>query len=150
MKALVTGGGGFLGGYIVEKLVARGDSVRVLGRNSYPELENLGVESVQADLRDLRSVVNACEGIDTVFHVAALPAIWGRWKYFYGINVEGTKNVLVGCKGQGVARLVYTSTPSVVFDQSDLYNVNESCPYPERYHCHYPETKALAEKLVIN
>ncbi len=150
MKALVTGGGGFLGRYIVEKLLARGDSVRVLGRNRYPELENLGVKSVQADLRDLRSVVNACEGIDTVFHVAALPAIWGKRKDFYGINVEGTKNVLAGCKAQGVPRLVYTSTPSVVFDQSDLCNINESCPYPERYHCHYPETKAIAEKIVIN
>ena len=83
MKALVTGGGGFLGRYIVERLMARGDSVRVLGRSKYPELERLGVETIQADLRDRAAVVKACEQIDVGFHLAALPAIWGRWKEFY-------------------------------------------------------------------
>ncbi|MBI2986220.1 MAG: NAD-dependent epimerase/dehydratase family protein [Deltaproteobacteria bacterium] len=149
MKALVTGGGGFLGRYVVEKLVARGDSVRVLGRNRYPELERLGVESLQADLRNRSAVIKACQEIDVVFHVAALPAIWGKWRDFYAINVEGTKNVLAGCAEQRVPKLVYTSTPSVVFDQGDLCNVDESRPYPESYNCHYPKTKAIAERLVI-
>jgi nucleoside-diphosphate-sugar epimerase len=149
MKALVTGGGGFLGRYIVEKLMARGDSVRALGRSRYPELEKLGVETVQADLRDQAAVVKACERVDVVFHAAALPAIWGKWEDFYGINVEGTKNVLAGCREHGVSRLVYTSTPSVVFDQSDLCNVNETYPYPNRYNCYYPMTKAIAERLAI-
>ena len=149
MKALVTGGGGFLGRYIVEKLVARGDSVRVLGRRNYPELAGLGVDSVQADLRDPVAVTRACEKIEVVFHVAALPAVWGKWKEFYGINVEGTKNVLAGCKAHGVPRLVYTSTPSVVFDQSDLCNIDESYPYPNSYNCYYPATKAIAERMVI-
>ncbi len=149
MKALVTGGGGFLGRYIVEKLIARRDSVRVLGRNRYPELEQLGVETIQADLRDPSAVTKACEKIDVVFHVAALPAIWGRWQDFYSINVEGTKNVLAGCRAQGVSKLVYTSTPSVVFDQSDLSNIDETYPYPNSYNCYYPQTKAMAERLVI-
>ena len=149
MKALVTGGGGFLGRYIVEKLIARGDSVRVLGRNRYPELEKLGVETVQADLRDPSAVTRGCEKIDVVFHVAALPDIWGKWQDFYSINVQGTKNVLAGCKAQGVSRLVYTSTPSVVFGRSDLCNIDETCPYPDRYNCYYPATKAMAERLVI-
>jgi len=149
MKALVTGGGGFLGRYIVEKLAARGDSVRVLGRSRYPELERLGVEAVQADLRDKTAVTRACEKIDVVFHVAALPALWGRWRDFYGINVQGTENVLAGCRAQGVPRLVYTSTPSVVFDRSDLCNVDESYPYPARHDCYYAQTKAVAERLVL-
>lgn len=150
MKALVTGGGGFLGRYIVERLLARGDSVRVLGRGRYPELERLGVESVQADLGDRGAVVEACRRIDVVFHVAALPTLWGKWKDFYGINVEGTKNVLIGCKAHAVPRLIYTSTPSVVFDQSDLRNVDETYPYPFRYNCYYPATKAMAERCVID
>ena len=150
MKALVTGGGGFLGRYIVEKLVGRGDSVRVLARGRYPELESLGVETVQTDLRDQSAVVKACEKVDVVFHVAALPAIWGKWKDFYGINVQGTRNVLAGCRAHGVSRLVYTSTPSVVFDQSDLCNVDEAYPYPGRYNCHYPATKAMAERIIID
>lgn len=149
MKSLVTGGGGFLGRYIVEKLIARGDFVRVLGRNRYPELEKLGVETVQADLRNPSAMTRACEKIDVVFHVAALPAIWGKWQDFYGINVEGTKNVLAGCRAQGVSKLVYTSTPSVVFDQSDLRNIDESYPYPKNYNCYYPQTKAMAERAVI-
>lgn len=149
MKSLVTGGGGFLGRYIVEKLIARGDFVRVLGRNRYPALEQLGVEAVQADLRNSSAVTRACEKIDVVFHVAALPAIWGKWQDFYGINVEGTKNVLAGCRAQGVSKLVYTSTPSVVFDQSDLRNIDESYPYPQNYDCYYPQTKAMAERVVI-
>ena len=149
VKALVTGGGGFLGRYIVEKLVARGDSVLVLGRRNYPELAGLGVDSVQTDLRDPVAVTRACEKIEVVFHVAALPAVWGKWKEFYGINVEGTKNVLAGCKAHGVPRLVYTSTPSVVFDQSDLCNIDESYPYPHSYNCYYPATKAIAERMVI-
>ncbi len=149
MKALVTGGGGFLGRYIVEKLIARGDSVRVLGRSNYPELDKLGAETVRADLRNADAVSRACAKIDTVFHVAALPAVWGKWRDFYGINVEGTKNVLAGCKARGVPRLVYTGTPSVVFDRSDLCNIDESYPYPKSYNCYYPETKAIAERIVI-
>lgn len=149
MKALVTGGGGFLGRYIVEKLVARGDFVRTLARGRYPELERLGVETVQADLRDGSAVAKACEGIDVVFHVAALPAVWGKWSDFYGINVRGTENVLAGCRAQRVPRLVHTSTPSVVFGQSDLCNIDETCPYPASYNCYYPATKAIAERLVI-
>lgn len=150
VKALVTGGGGFLGRYIVEKLVARGNSVRVLGRGRYPDLEKLSVETARADLREADAVVKACEKIDVVFHVAALPAIWGKWNDFYSINVEGTKNILAGCRAQGVSRLVYTSTPSVVFDQTDLCNIDETAPYPSSYNCYYPETKAIAERLVIS
>jgi len=63
--------------------------------------------------------------------------------------VNGTRNVLHACRIQGVSRLVYTSTPSVVFDQTDLCAVDEAYPYPDRYICHYPATKAIAERLVL-
>lgn len=149
MKALVTGGGGFLGRYIVEKLVARGDKVRVLARGRYPEIDALGVESVQADLRDVKAVVAACEGVDTVFHVAAKTGLWGTRDEFYGINVNGTSHVLGGCLKHGVRRLVYTSSPSVVWRPGDLVNADESAPYPKRYNCLYPETKAEAEHVVL-
>lgn len=149
MRALVTGGGGFLGRYLVERLIARGDAVRVLGRRRYPELEPLGVETVQADVRDEAAVVKACEGIEVVFHTAAHVVLWGRWRDYYETNVQGTRHVLTGCRAQGVPRLVYTSTPSVIFDGSDLCGVNETAPYPARYTSAYPATKAIAEREVI-
>src|SRR5437016_2348821 len=104
MKALVTGGGGFLGRRIVEMLVGRGDRVRVIGRQKYPELEAVGVGCVQADIRSAGDCSTACMGMDAVFHVAALAGIWGDKKIFHGINVLGTRNVIEGCKRRGVPK----------------------------------------------
>ena len=149
MRALVTGGGGFLGQYIVEQLVARGDQVRVLSRSEYPEVQALGVEMRQGDLREESTVVAACQEMDVVFHTAAVAGIWGPWDHFHGVNTLGTNNVLVGCRQQGVPRLVYTSSPSVTFDGSDQEGVDESVPYPSDWLCHYPHTKALGEQAVL-
>ncbi|MCA9077843.1 MAG: NAD-dependent epimerase/dehydratase family protein [Planctomycetaceae bacterium] len=149
MKALVTGGGGFLGLYIVEQLVERGDSVRVFCRGSYDRLNELGVETVQGDIRDAEAVSTACEGVDVVFHVAAVPGVWGPWKHYYEINTLGTEHVIAGCRANSVTRLIYTSSPSVVFDGHPHIEADESLPYPEFYLCHYPHTKALAERAVL-
>lgn len=149
MRALVTGGGGFLGGAIVRRLAARGEEVIALGRSRYPELEALGVATIQADVRDADAVRHACHGIDTVFHVAAIPGIWGPRKLFWSINVEGTRNVLAACRACGVQRLVFTSSPSVVFGTRPLCGVDESQPYPDRYLAHYPASKAAAERMVL-
>jgi len=149
VNALVTGGGGFLGLYIVEQLVARGDRVRVFCRGSYDCHRELGVEAIRGDIRDAPAVASACEGMDAVFHAAAVPGIWGPWKHFYEINTRGTEHVIAGCRRQGVGRLIYTSSPSVVYDGRPHLNADESLPYPERYLCHYPHTKALAERAVL-
>lgn len=149
MKALVTGGGGFLGRHIVAKLLARGDTVRVLGRRPYPDLQKMGVETVRADLQDAAAVERACHGIDTVFHVGALAGYWGSWRTFYGPNVVGTQNVLSGCRTAGARKLIYTSTPSVVSAPGGLENADERVPYPAKYECSYPATKARAERLVL-
>ncbi len=149
MKALVTGAGGFLGRYIAEQLVDRGDQVRAFGRHAYAELAVRGVELVCGDVRDRAAVVSACQGVDAVFHVAAVAGIWGPWDYFYGINVLGTRNVLAGCRQNGVGRLIYTSSPSVTFDGGDQCGVDETTPYPQRWLCHYPHTKAIAEREVL-
>jgi nucleoside-diphosphate-sugar epimerase len=149
MKALVTGGGGFLGRYIVEKLRARGDEVRVISRGTYPELEALGCECVQGDLRSSQAVDLACEGIDVIFHVAAMAAMWGDREEIFGINVKGTANLIEAARERGVGRFVYTSSPSVVFGMDDLEGVDESTPYPDRYYAVYPESKARAEQLVL-
>lgn len=149
MHALVTGGGGFLGSYIVEQLVARGDRVRVLCRGNYPRLMELGVECVQGDIRDATTVTVACRDIDTVFHVAAVSGIWGPWSYYHGINTRGTYNVIAACRAHQVPHLVHTSSPSVIYDGRDHCGADESLPYPEKYLCHYPHTKSLAEQAVL-
>ena len=149
MRALVTGAGGFLGRYLVEQLVARGARVRCVSRGYYPELESLGVETVQGDLRDADLAAVVCHGMDTVFHCAAVAGIWGPWDHFYSINTLATKNIVAGCLRQHVPKLVYTSSPSVTFDGSDQNGVNESVPYPSRWLCHYQHTKALAEQHVL-
>ena len=149
MRTLVTGGGGFLGLYLVEQLLAAGHAVRVLARGEYPRLRELQVEQIRADIRDASAVSTACQQIDCVFHVAAVTGVWGPWSHFYSINTQGTLNVLAGCQAHGVGRLVYTSSPSVVFDGRDHLQADESLPYPERYLCYYPQTKALAEQAVL-
>ena len=149
MNALVTGAGGFLGRYLVERLVERGDRVRGLARGVYPELETLGVEMIQGDVRDAETVQGACADIDVVFHTAAVAGIWGKWHHFYRINTIGTRHVVDACQSQGVPRLVFSSSPSVTFDGTDQCGVDESAPYPDKWLCHYPHTKALAEQHVL-
>ena len=149
MKALVTGGGGFLGLYIVEQLRAAGHDVRVLSRGNYPALTALNVETQQGDIRDAAGVDQACRGIDAVFHVAAVPGVWGSWQTYHGINTTGTLNVISACQRNGVQRLIYTSSPSVVFDGADHINADESLTYPTKWLCHYPHSKALAEQAIL-
>jgi nucleoside-diphosphate-sugar epimerase len=149
MKALVTGGAGFLGLYITEQLVARGDSVRVVSRHPHPRLSELGVEWQACDIRDPAKVDRVCRDVDTVFHVAAVPGIWGPWKHYYETNTLGTQHVVNACRKNSVARLIYTSSPSVIYDGTDHLNVDESYPYASRYLCHYPRSKALAEQGVL-
>ncbi len=149
MQALVTGGGGFLGLYIVEQLLADGHDVRVLCRGTYDTLQRPGIKVVQADVRSEEEVAAACEGVEAVFHVAAVPGVWGKWETYHSINTVGTQNVIAGCRQAGVARLIYTSSPSVVFDGSDHVDADESLPYPTKWMCDYPHSKALAEQAVI-
>jgi len=149
MNVLVTGGGGFLGKAIVERLVSRGDHVRSFSRSHHQSLDELGVETVLGDLADADAVDRAVAGCDLVFHVAAKPGIWGPYLDYYLPNVVGTKNILGACRKFGVKRLVYTSTPSVVHAGRDLENANESLPYADHFATHYPRTKAEAEKMVL-
>ena len=148
-NALVTGGGGFLGSAIVRRLVDRGDRVRSLSRRHYPELESLSVEQFRGDISDSAIVAQACEGVDIVYHVAAKPPPWGKYKDYYQSNVVGTENVIGACQRKNVGRLVYTSTPSVVFDGTDKEGADESLPYPAKHNAYYPATKAMAEQKVI-
>lgn len=149
IKALVTGGGGFLGRAIVTRLLARGDEVRSFSRGAYPDLEAMGVEVIRGDVRDAAAVAQACQGCDTVFHAAGRPGIAGPYEQYAGPNVRGTENVLAACRRHGVRRLIFTSSASVVFDGTDMQGVDESAPYPQQFDAHYPKSKAAAEQMVL-
>ena len=149
MRALVTGGGGFLGKAIVKLLIARGDAVRSFSRNDHPALTELGVKHYRGELSDTEAVNRAAQGCDIVFHVAAKAGGWGPYEEFYRANVLGTKHVIDACRQHGIKRLVHTSSPSVVFDGSDMEGVDESAPYPNHFEAFYPQTKAEAEQLAL-
>lgn len=149
MKALVTGGGGFLGGAICRALIEQGDEVVALQRSDAPELSAMGVRVHQGDIGDAQTVAAASRRCDLIFHVAAKAGHWGSHADYHRINVLGTRNVLAACQKHGIGRLVYTSTPSVVHEGGDLEGVDERVPYARRFLAHYPLTKAIAEREVI-
>lgn len=149
MRALVTGGGGFLGHAIVQRLLGRGAQVRTLTRGDYPALREQGVDTQRGDIADAQVVHRAAEGCQVVFHVASRIGDWGDYEDFHRTNVTGTRNVLDACRAHGVGRLIYTSTPSVVHSGGDIEGADESLPYPEHFESHYPHTKALAERAVL-
>lgn len=149
MKALVTGGGGFVGRGIVAALRQRGDTVHTLCRGEYPELTELGAQTHRGDIADADAVAAAAKGCDVVFHVAARVGAAGAYDDFVATNVTGTDNVIAACRAHGVGRLIYTSTPSVVFGHDDLEGVDESAPYAQEYEAYYPQTKAEAERRVL-
>ncbi|UJR80145.1 NAD-dependent epimerase/dehydratase family protein [Sandaracinus amylolyticus] len=150
---LVTGAGGFVGSGIVRALVARGVFVHAIQRGRYDALEALEREGklriVRGDLGDRDAVLRAAEGTRGVFHVAAKAGVWGSYADYYRSNVVGTENVLHACRAHAIPKLVFTSTPSVVHAGDDVEGVDERAPYAERYETAYPETKAVAEKMVL-
>ena len=130
-------------------LVREGWTVRTFTRRNCSELDELGVESSKGDIRESQKVLDACQNIDVVFHVAAIAGIGNDWQTFYDVNTIGTENVISACKKYSVPKLIFTSSPSVTFDGTDQINVNESAPYPNNWLSHYPHTKAMAEQKVL-
>ena len=109
-----------------------GRRVRSFSRGRYPELEELGVETCQGDIRDAEAVRLACRAMDVVYHTAAVSGIWGPWEHFYQVNTLGTEHVMQGCqRGAGARGWSTRVRPSVTFDGSDQCGVDESAPYRE-------------------
>ena len=150
MRALVTGGTGFLGSALALRLRAQGDSVTILARNSKggTHLQGRGIGFVWADLADAEAVNAACAEQDIVFHCGANVAPWGRYEDFYPPNVLGTQNVIRGCLEHKVARLIHVSTPSLYFTHQDRLNVGEYDPLPPRLVNAYTATKFQAELAI--
>lgn len=145
----ITGASGFIGGKIAERLLAEGRRVRVLARRPLPHLEALGAEVIPGDLDNREALRRGCLGTETVFHVAGRVGVWGSRREFFEVNVGGTRNVIAACRKANVSRLVYTSSPSVVYNGGDLAGIDESAPLCLQAPCGYPTSKAAAEREVL-
>jgi nucleoside-diphosphate-sugar epimerase len=128
-KSLVTGGAGFIGAHLVDRLVEEGWSVRVLDDFSSGRQENLecargrGVEVVCGDVRDPEAVAKAVEGVDVVFHQAAIPSVPRSVSdplTTHSVNVGGTVQVLESARRAGVRRVIHASSSSVYGDSNAL------------------------------
>lgn len=146
---LVTGYGGFLGEAICRQLLDSGYRVRGLARKAYPELSRLGIDGIQGDATSKEICLRASRGIDGVIHTAAIAGVWGKRKTFESINVGATLHLLEAAKRYSIRAFVYCSSPSVTFDGSPQKGIDESAPYPTRWLCDYPRTKAIAEQAVL-
>ncbi len=149
MKVLVTGGGGFLGRAIVERMLAEGHSVRSFARGIYQALEAQGVECVRGDAVDPKAARAAVRDVDLVFHTAAKAGVWGSRKEYWSANVEGTRVLLEASRAAGVSRFVFTSSPSVCFDGRDHPRAQNDLPYARRFRSSYSASKAEAERAVL-
>lgn len=149
MSTLVTGGTGFLGRKLVERLLAEGRQVTVLSRSKATDLEARGVKFIRTSLDEAPKVEAACAGIETIFHVAARVGVWGPYDEFFRTNVLGTRALIAGAQKHGVKRFVHTSTPSVVYNGCDHRGSDESLPLTTDCPSAYPLTKAMAEREVL-
>ncbi len=149
MKLLVTGGSGFLGRAVCERLKARGDQVMSLARHHSSALAALGIRQLLGDVADRDAVMAATRGVDGVIHTAAKAGVFGPLSAYFKANVTGTQNVLDACALHRIRHLVHTSSPSVVFAGTDQEGVDETAPYPRRFLSPYPQTKAEAERRVL-
>ena len=151
MKIIVTGGRGFIGSYICEKLCALGHEVHTIGRSKGkpsgtcdPKCFHHQYDLIKDTLPD-----QLLEGADLFFHVAAKAGVWGKYHDFYESNVTATDNIIQYCKAYDIKRLIYTSTPSVVFSGKPFSNDDESLPYGNTGLSAYAKTKAIAEGKIL-
>jgi len=153
MKALVTGGTGFIGANLVRALLKKGFSVRVLVRpnSDLRNLKGLAVELTPGDVRDRASLKAAMAGCEVVFHSAALYSFWVRPRsLIYEVNVDGTRNVLQTALELGVERVVYTSSVAALGLPEDGRPADEETPVdPRKIVGDYKKSKYLAQEVAL-
>src|SRR3954464_12585210 len=156
-RVLVTGGSGFVGANLVTELLDRGHPVRSFDRVPSPLPDHPRLELVEGDIGDLDTVAAAVEGVDTIFHTAAIIDLMGgasvteeyRQRSF-AVNVDGTKNLVHAAQAAGVKRFVYTASNSVVMGGQRISGGDETLPYTQRFADLYTETKVVAEQFVLS
>jgi dihydroflavonol-4-reductase len=150
---LVTGATGHIGNVLVRKLIAAGETVRVLifpGEDTLP-LKDLLVEMVTGDVLDPRALRKAMQGVTRVFHLAGIISILpGKDRFVHRVNVDGTKNVISEARRAGVRRLIYTSSIHAIHRAPQGVRIDERLPFdPENSAGEYDRSKAEASLAVL-
>jgi nucleoside-diphosphate-sugar epimerase len=148
--AFVTGGSGFIGGALVERLRSEGWAVRALARSeaAAARVRELGAEPVEGDLGDAGALRTGAEGCELAFHCAAKVEDWGDPGEFERLNVQGTRNAIEACRAAGVRRLVHVGTEAALTAGQALVNVDEEAPLRPDSPFLYSSSKARAEQVV--
>jgi nucleoside-diphosphate-sugar epimerase len=148
--AFVTGGSGFIGGRLIERLRRDGWSVKALARSpsSAEKVRSLGAEPVEGDLEDMQALRRGAEGCSLAFHAAAHLGEWGSREDFERVNVAGTRNVLTASREAGVRRFVHVGTEAALIAGQPLVNADETAPLRPDSNALYCATKATAEQAV--
>jgi len=152
-RVLVTGGGGFIGSNLVRELLGAGHDVRVLDNFSTGDranLEGLDVEVVEGELRSYERVHNAVRGVEVVFHLGALGSVPRSVQdplTSSAVNIEGTLNVLLAARDEGVRRVVYSSSSSVYGTRRELPVTEDQPPDPLSP---YGVAKLAAERYCVS
>ncbi len=152
MKIFVTGGSGFLGSELIERLLREGNIVYRLSRNSQTatKFKKKGVIPVEGDLSNISNWEKSLQEMDAVIHCAAPVEFWGKWELFENDIVNVTKNLLQASDRNRVKRFIYISSESVLQDKKPLLDIEETFPYPQEPNSFYGKSKMLAEKEILN
>jgi nucleoside-diphosphate-sugar epimerase len=148
LETLITGGTGLVGHHLVTALQQRGDTIRalVLPNEDVSWLEERGVVVYRGDVRDPDSLVAPTQGVDTVFHMAAMQGVWLPIKEYYAVNVTGTENICRACLKAGVRKVVHVSSWTI-YGMSRGRTLTEQDP-PAPWNDPYWITKAQGDQLV--
>ncbi len=153
-KALVTGAAGFIGSHVVRQLLDENVTVRALirpGENT-ANLKGLDVEMMEGDVLDIGKVKKAIKGVDTLFHLAAIYAIWMKdWKQIYEVNIQGSRNLLwEAFTSDHVKRVVFTSSIAAIGVAPGKKLSNEETPFNQYdLGSHYVLTKYLSQQEAL-
>src|SRR3954447_455066 len=149
--AFVTGGSGFVGGPLIERLARDGWSVRALARSdrAADAVRVRGAAPVRGELGDLSALVAGMEGAGVGFPAARQVEDFGPWHEFVAANVEGTRNVLRACRAAAVGRAVHVSTEAALMHGQPLVHADETYPLAFGSSAPYSRSKAMAEQVVL-